>query len=47
MLLPHRKIEKTLMVAAMDKGYTFINSGTYSIRQKEEAKEELELVFLN
>ncbi|MGQ1785465.1 MULTISPECIES: hypothetical protein [unclassified Saccharicrinis] len=41
------EIEKTLMEAGLDKGYSFVNSGKYSVRQKEEAKEELELVFLN
>lgn len=40
-------IEKALMEAAIDKGFTFINSGSYDIRQKDEAKEELEVVFLN
>ncbi|WP_066630485.1 hypothetical protein [Labilibacter marinus] len=41
------EIEKSLMNAAMDKGYTFMNSGKYDIRTKDEAKEELELIFLN
>ncbi len=41
------QLEPVLMEAAYDKGYTFINSGTYSVKQKDEAKEELELVFLN
>ncbi len=41
------QIEFTLMEAALDKGYQFVNSGKYEIKQKEEAKEELELIFLN
>ena len=41
-----KEIERTLMEAGLDKGFSFVNSGKYSIEQKE-AKEELELIFLN
>lgn len=41
------KLEFTLMNAALDKGFQFINSGTYKVREKKNATEELELVFLN
>ncbi len=40
-------LEKSLMEAALDKGFTFINSGHYDVQQKEEGKEEIEIVFLN
>ncbi len=40
-------LEKSLMEAAMEKGFTFINSGHYDLQQKDESKEELEIVFLN
>jgi len=40
-------LEYTLMEAAIEKGFQFVNSGTYKIRQKDEKVEELELVFLN
>ncbi len=42
-----KEIELILMDAALDKGFQFVNSGKYKIRQKDEAKEELELIFLN
>ncbi|MCW3807158.1 hypothetical protein [Plebeiibacterium marinum] len=41
------ELESTLMEAALDKGFQFVNSGTYKVREKDKAKEELELVFLN
>lgn len=41
------QLEFTLMDAALDKGFQFINSGTYKVREKENATEELELIFLN
>jgi len=41
------QLEFVLMEAALDKGFQFVNSGTYKIQQKDEAKEELELIFLN
>ncbi|GAF03553.1 hypothetical protein [Saccharicrinis fermentans] len=41
------EIEKTIMEAGLDKGYSFINSGKYWVREKEAGKEELEIIFLN
>ncbi|WP_068471977.1 hypothetical protein [Saccharicrinis aurantiacus] len=40
-------IEPLLLEAAYEKGYTFINSGRYDIREKDKDNEELEVVFLN
>ncbi len=39
-------LESMLMEAALDKGFQFVNSGKYTISQKE-GVEELEIVFLN
>ena len=39
------ELEKSLMNVAIEKGFSFVNSGKYSIRQKSEEKEELELMF--
>jgi hypothetical protein len=41
------ELEYALMDAALDKGFQFVNSGTYSLTEKDKAKEELELVFMN